>query len=80
MAVLIRSRSPLNPQGTLVLQATLRRRACCRCKRGVHVTLFSPSTFIGDNLRAGLLKAFAGQECEPSDGQCCIRCTRALRS
>jgi hypothetical protein len=63
-----------------LLMATFRRRPCRRCDRKVHVTLFSLSTFLGDNIRAGLMKGFHGIESEVSDGQCCIRCTRELRS
>lgn len=80
MPVLIRSRSPFNPRDTPVLRVTFRHRSCCRCGRKVHVTLFSPSTFMGDNFTAGLMKAFGGEDREVSDGQCCVKCTRELRS
>lgn len=78
MPVLIRAHSLFNPRDTP--QVTFRRRPCCRCKRKVHVTWFSPSTFMSDNITAGLMKAFGGEDRGVSDGQCCIRCTRGLRS
>lgn len=80
MPVLLRSRSPLNPPRTPILVATLRRRRCCQCQRKARVTLFSPSMFYGQNIRAGMMAGINGTEAEASDGQCCIRCTRGLRS
>lgn len=66
--VLIRSRSPFNPPGTPVLAVTFRRRPCDNCHRGMHVSLWSPSTAFMCGLRGH------------GEGQCCIRCTRELRS
>lgn len=80
MPVLIRARSQFNPRGTPVLQVTLRRRPCGRCGRKAHITLFSPSTFYSSNFAAGLAKGIGGEDRGPFDGQCCIRCTRGLRS
>jgi hypothetical protein len=47
--------------------ATWRRRLCASCGRHAHVTLFSPSM--------AMAPRFPG-----ANGQCCIRCTRGLRS
>lgn len=81
MPVLVRSRSPYNPRDTPVLVVTLRRRVCAECGRPAHVTLWSPSTFMTSNMAAGLVKTFGGPPpLKPLDGQCCIRCTRRLRS
>lgn len=82
MPVLIRGgKGTLNPPGTPILVVTFRRRTCARCGQPAHVTLWSPSTFMTSNMAAGLAD-FAGQPRapEPLDGQCCIRCTRGLRS
>ena len=81
MPGLLRSRSPLNPLRTPVLVVTLRRRPCAHCGHLAHVTLWSPFTFMTSNMAAGLAD-FAGQprSTKPLDGQCCIRCTRGLRS
>lgn len=80
MPVLIRSRSDFNPRGTPVLQVTFRRRPCGNCGRKAHVTLFSTTVFYSSNLNAGLVKGMGGEDRGPFDGQCCIRCTRGLRS
>jgi len=68
MPVLLRSRSTLNAPGTPILVVTIRQRQCGNCKGRARVTLWSPST--------ALTTAFCGD----GNGQCCIRCTRELRS
>ncbi|HMH94147.1 MAG TPA: hypothetical protein VK586_24085 [Streptosporangiaceae bacterium] len=68
MTVLVRSRSPFNAPGTPILVVTLRRRECDWCGHAARITVFSPST---------------ARMCEwrgKGEGQCCIRCTRELRS
>lgn len=67
MPALIRSRSAWNLPRTPVLLVTWRKRPCAYCGGRAHVTLYSPSM--------GSFPRFPG-----AAGQCCIRCTRGLRS
>jgi hypothetical protein len=66
MTVLVRGHG--DAPGTPLLVVTLRRRECDSCGKPARVTLYSLST--------ALMCGWRGK----GEGQCCIRCTRKLRS